>query len=55
MSASLQVDYLEYDDQAQVDVTIMYRNDELSSTMSWGVCLLTDLVLPDTWKLKEWE
>ena len=28
-------------------------NDELSS--SWVGCLLTDSVLPDTWKLREWE
>ena len=36
-------------------VTIMSRNDELSWTMSWVGCLLTDKVLPDKWKLREWE
>ena len=30
-------------------------NNELSSTMSWVGCLLTDSELPDTWKLREWE
>ena len=33
-------------------VTIMCRNDELSLMMSWVGCLLTDSVLPDTWKLR---
>ena len=42
-------------DIEKIKVTIMCCNDELSSTMSWDDCLLTDLVLPDTWKLREWE
>ena len=37
------------------NVTIMCRNDELSLTMSWVGCLLTDFGLPDTWKLWQWE
>ena len=36
-------------------VTIMCRNDELTSTLSWVGCLLTHEVLPDVWKLREWE
>ena len=36
-------------------VTIMCRNDELGLTMSWVDWILTDLVLPDAWKLREWE
>ena len=39
----------------KTSVTIMCRNDELSSTMSWVGCLLADSVLPDTWKLRDWE
>ena len=39
----------------KTNVTIMCQNDELSSTMSWVGCLLKDLVLPDTWKLRGWE
>ena len=30
-------------------------NNELSSSMSWVGCLLTDSVLPDAWKLSKWE
>ena len=36
-------------------VTIMCRNDELSGTMSWVGYLLTDKLLPDKWKLRDWE
>ena len=37
------------------NVTIMCRNEKLSSTMSWVGCLLTDRGLPDTCELNEWE
>ena len=36
-------------------VTIMCHNYELGPTMSWVGCLQTDLVLPDTWKIREWK
>ena len=36
-------------------MTIICRNDELSSMMSWVGCLLTDSGLPDTRELREWE
>ena len=42
-------------DMKKMFVTIMCRNDELSWTISWVGCLLTDSVLPDKWKLREFE
>ena len=47
--------YILCDSTLNYIATIMCRNDELSSTMIWDGCLLTDSGLPDTWKLREWE
>ena len=45
--------YIRCDSTLNYIATIMYRNDELSSTMIWVGCLLTDSELPDTWKLRK--
>ena len=44
-----------FDDSTLLSIVPNFcRNDELSLTMSWVGCLLTDSVLSDTWKLREW-